>query len=59
MGYKILWTKLALGDLNEIGEYIAEENPDAAVKVGREIVSHVTILENFPFVGIVLCRYIR
>ena len=51
MGYKILWSKPAIDDLGEIGDYIAKNDPQAAMKVGRALLDHVMILETFPHVG--------
>ncbi len=51
MEYKIIWTEPALTDLNNIYAYIANENPDAAQKVGENILNHVDVLEKFPFIG--------
>ncbi len=51
MEYKIIWTEPALTDLNNIYAYIANENSDAAQKVGKNILNHVDVLEKFPFIG--------
>jgi plasmid stabilization system protein ParE len=51
MGFKIVWTESAIGDLKEICEYLASENRLAARKVGQGILDHVKILETFPYVG--------
>ncbi len=40
MEYKIIWTEPALTDINNIYAYIANENPDAAQKVGENILNH-------------------
>lgn len=51
MDFKVIWTDSAIGDLEEICEYIARDNPAASEKTGRGILSHVRILETFPFIG--------
>jgi toxin ParE1/3/4 len=49
--YKIVWSETAIGDLNEICSYIAEDNPQAASRLGRNILAHVRILASFPLIG--------
>lgn len=56
MGVKIVRTEPALDDLAESVRFIAEDNPDAAVRVGDEIVNHVAILATFPEIGPVFRR---
>jgi addiction module RelE/StbE family toxin len=51
MDFKIVWTESAIGNLQEICEYISRDNPVAAQKIGRGILDHVRILETFPFIG--------
>ena len=51
MGFQIVWTASALQELKEICEYIAEDDPGAASRVGNELVNHVGILESFPQIG--------
>ena len=51
MGCKIIFSPQALADLEAAVRFIAEENPDAAARVGNALVDCVTILENFPLLG--------
>lgn len=51
MAYKIRWTPDAMEDLADIGERIAKENPDAAHRVGSQLLDHVRLLEGFPKIG--------
>jgi toxin ParE1/3/4 len=51
MGYKIVWTEPALDDLREICLYLATKDPTLSEKVGEDILSHIEILEKFPFIG--------
>jgi plasmid stabilization system protein ParE len=57
MGYKIVWVEPAIHDLKEIVEYIAEDNTEAALRIGHEVIDHVGILEGFPFIGSCFPRY--
>jgi addiction module RelE/StbE family toxin len=51
MDYKVIWTDSAIADLKDICEYISRNNPAASEKTGLGILSHVRILETFPFIG--------
>ena len=51
MGFQVVWTASALQELKEIREYIAHDDPEAASRVGNELVSHVGILASFPQIG--------
>jgi plasmid stabilization system protein ParE len=51
MDYKIIWSDEAIADLRNICSYIAQENPDAAERIGNGILDHVLILESFPYIG--------
>ena len=51
MGCKIVFSPQAIADLESAVRFIAEENPDAAVRFGNALIDRVTILENFPLLG--------
>ncbi len=51
MDFKVVWTDSAIDDLKLICEYISRDNTSASEKVGRGILDHVKILENFPLIG--------
>ena len=48
---RLVWTEPALHDLNEIAEYIALDNFDAARKLIRTVFKAVEIPEDFPKSG--------
>jgi toxin ParE1/3/4 len=48
---KIIWTAGALQDLDEIANYIAQENADAANKLVAKVFARVELLEAFPELG--------
>jgi toxin ParE1/3/4 len=48
---KVLWTRLAVRDLDAIRRYIEPEDPRAAVKVARHILTAVERLEGAPAAG--------
>ena len=51
MDFKIIWSDAAIEDLQEIWSFIARDNPEAAQRIGRGILSRVGILAQFPFIG--------
>ncbi|PYJ86046.1 MAG: type II toxin-antitoxin system RelE/ParE family toxin [Verrucomicrobia bacterium] len=51
MAFKIFWSPEALGDLLALTSYIAQDNPDAAERVGLAILHKVSLLEQHPFIG--------
>ena len=49
---RLLWTKLAESDLDEIENYIGQDNPAAAVRVILELTEQVeTLLLKHPAIG--------
>lgn len=48
---KVIWSDDALEDLGQIVSYIANDNPDAALRTGMKIIEHVELLTNFPRMG--------
>ena len=48
---QIIWAEPALADLNEIAEYIALDNPEAAKQLVQNVFNSVTRLEDFPRSG--------
>lgn len=48
---RLIWTRNAISDLNEIAEYIALENPRAAKNLAKRIYSHVKQLTKHPYSG--------
>ncbi len=51
MGGKIIFSPQAVADLEAAVKLIAEENPEAAVRVGNALIDRVAILENFQLLG--------
>jgi addiction module RelE/StbE family toxin len=51
--YQINLTEAAEQDLTEIADYIAGENPSAALKVIVRIEKNILKLEHFPLIGVV------
>lgn len=51
MGCKIIFSPQAIADLESVVSHIAEDNPEAAVRMGNALIDRVTILENFPLIG--------
>jgi plasmid stabilization system protein ParE len=48
---KIIWTAPGLEDLQVIAEYIALDNPEAAVGLVRRVFAHVDRLTGHPHLG--------
>ena len=48
---QIVWLKKALLNLDEIAEYIAHDNPAAAIKIVETIESQVNLLSSQPAIG--------
>jgi len=48
---EIIWTEPALGDLDAIADYIALENPKAAVELVSRVFAHVDQLKAHPESG--------
>lgn len=51
MGWKIIFAPQALSDLGRAVQHIAKDNPEAALRIGNDLIDRVTVLENFPFLG--------
>ena len=51
MGCKIIFSPQAVADLGAAIKFIARENPEAVVRVGKALIDREAILENFPLLG--------
>jgi plasmid stabilization system protein ParE len=51
MDFKVIWSDEAIADLHEICSYLAQHDPEAALRMGNGILDHVRILARFPFIG--------
>jgi toxin ParE1/3/4 len=53
MDFKVLIADSALADLKEIVEFVAQDNREAAIRLGEKLVAHalslVTLPHRFPF----------
>ena len=47
----LIWTEPAVGDLEEIGQFISKDNPPAAEKVGSKIIREAENVAAFPRLG--------
>ena len=48
MGFKVLITDSAIADLREIVEFVAQDDPDATVRLGEKLIARAMSLENMP-----------
>jgi plasmid stabilization system protein ParE len=48
MSFKVLIGDSALADLKEIVEFVAEDNRDAAVRLGEKLIAHALSLGTLP-----------
>jgi plasmid stabilization system protein ParE len=51
VAYKILFTEDALAELEALLSYIRADNATAAERLGRALLSHVELLQDFPRLG--------
>ena len=51
MAFQVIWSDAAIADLQGICAFIAQDNPDAALRVGHRILEHTRILVEFPMIG--------
>jgi plasmid stabilization system protein ParE len=51
MECKVIWTEPAIGDLREIVLYISKDDPEAAGRIGQDIIDTVEVLATFPLIG--------
>jgi plasmid stabilization system protein ParE len=49
--YQLLYTQRALKDLAEIIGHLAEDDADAASRLGNSLLDHVGLLTRFPRIG--------
>lgn len=57
MGFKIVFTKPAIADLEGLVSFIARDNPQAAERFGYEIVVKAEKLDAFPLLGRVVPEF--
>ena len=48
MDFKVLIADSAIADLKEIVEFVAEDNPDAAIRLGEKLLAHALSLARMP-----------
>ncbi|MBA3960404.1 MAG: type II toxin-antitoxin system RelE/ParE family toxin [Chthoniobacterales bacterium] len=51
MDFQVVWSDAAIADLHSLCSYIARDDPQAALRVGRGVLAHVRILTSFPLIG--------
>lgn len=51
MDFVILWTDLAVADLEDTYSYLQKRNSAAAVRITRAIVKKVELLQTLPLMG--------
>ncbi|HEX5270809.1 MAG TPA: type II toxin-antitoxin system RelE/ParE family toxin [Gemmataceae bacterium] len=51
MDYQVVWTELALADLEAIIRRVAKDKPNAAEKLRLGLLGSVHVLGQFPFIG--------
>jgi toxin ParE1/3/4 len=51
MDYQVVFSPKAVGDLEAILRYIALSNPEAARKLGQQLLEKSKELSQFPFIG--------
>jgi toxin ParE1/3/4 len=48
MAYRIFWTPVAVQDLRGICDFISQDNPAAAERVGKELIQEAEAMGLFP-----------
>ena len=48
MDFKVLIADSAIADLKEIVEFVAEDNPEAAIRLGEKLLGHALSLATLP-----------
>jgi len=51
MDYKIIFSEPSIDDLENIGRFIARDNPQAAAQFGAKLIQSVRHLASFPRLG--------
>lgn len=57
MGWQVIIAPSAQADLADIVRYIAQHNPDAAARLGYQLITRTEILVNFPEIGRVVPEF--
>ena len=48
---RVVWTRMAVSNLDGVGDYIAKDNPKAAANLLKQIRKSVKLLQAQPFLG--------
>ena len=51
MAFSIVWSPNALQDMEELYDFYAEKNLNAAARIHNQIIDEVVLLENNPMLG--------
>ncbi|MES0491652.1 MAG: type II toxin-antitoxin system RelE/ParE family toxin [Leptospirales bacterium] len=54
---KVHWSEIAQFDLENIGDYIADDPPIFAIEFIENLLQHTRNLENYPFIGRVVPEF--
>ena len=57
MGFKIVFTKPAIADLESLVAFISRDNPQAAERFGYAIIEKTENLQEYPFFGRVVPEF--
>jgi toxin ParE1/3/4 len=57
MGFKIVFTKPAIADLEGLVKFISRDNPQAAEQFGYAIIGKAEMLNEFPLLGRVVPEF--
>jgi toxin ParE1/3/4 len=49
MAFKVIWTETAYEDLKGIVRYISIDNPDAAARLAKRMITHIELASEYPF----------
>src|SRR5882724_1991175 len=57
MDHKVILSRLAEDDLENIIRFISDDNPEAALRVAADVIKHLRVLEKFPRLGRVVPEF--
>ena len=57
MAAKIIWAPSALADLKSIVRYVSRENPEAARRLGQQLIERAESLATFPEKGRIIAKF--
>lgn len=54
---RLIWTEKAIADLEEVAEFIAIDDYEAARRVAKRVIAHVDQLSSYPLSGSVIATF--